>query len=109
MRENGADKLMREKKKKKRRDVGAEKRRTSYFLRDRFILLDLSPRIKVKSKTERETACVKEEEREKRDVEREGSEREREREALINKCVLCICCTRRNCHYLMTDNKKIHM
>lgn len=76
-RENETDKLMRKKRKKKRRDVGAEKRRTSYFLRDRFILLDLSPRIKVKSKTERETACVKEEEREKRDVEREAREREK--------------------------------
>ena len=44
----------------------------------------------------------------KREREREReSERERERDSLISECVLCIYCTRRDCHHL-TD-KKIHM
>lgn len=55
--------MTKKKKEKKKKDEGdrVKMRRTSYFLRDRFITeTDLSPRIKVKSKTERETACVKE-------------------------------------------------
>lgn len=54
----------------------------------------------------RKRLCTKESEREvseRREAERK-CEKERERGALISECILCICCTRRDCHHL-TDKK----
>lgn len=113
---------MTKKKEKKDRERGSRKAEYELFFKRQTLLLDLSPRIKVKSKKKRmqrvsvkgrviecERDCVRERAREKVSERREAERkmRKRERGALISECILCICYTRRDCHHL-TD-KKIHM